>query len=189
MENQKSFSTGSPPPRPKGQAFDPYEGADQTLPNEYSGQTPFTGDKSLESDRQKPATMEEEKTQKEQSVKMPDPDEAKQYFETKLKFTAGPMEVDRLRREKGKYIQLVDVRAAEDYQKEHLPGAINLPQDGWGNLTSLARDKTNILYCYSIVCYLATRACARFAGEGYAVMEMEGGFKEWKKHHLETEGG
>ena len=89
--------------------------------------------------------------------------------------------------QENKAINVVDVRYAEDYAKGHLSGAINLPPDQWKNLDSLKTDKPNILYCYSHVCHLAARAAVLFAGKGYPVMEMDGGFKAWTEHNLPLE--
>jgi rhodanese-related sulfurtransferase len=86
-------------------------------------------------------------------------------------------------------VNVVDVRAAEDFEKGHVPGAINLPQGTWENPQGLAREKTNVVYCYSQQCHLAAHACAAFAAKWFAVMEMEGGFEAWKEHKLEIEQG
>jgi len=110
---------------------------------------------------------------------------AQQYFEDKLAFTTGPVELDRER--KGGNLVIVDLRAAEDYAKGHIPGAISLPQDNWGRFEGLSHDKLNVLYCYSQVCHLAPKAAVKFAAQGYAVQELEGGFKGWQEHQLEIE--
>ena len=118
----------------------------------------------------------------------PDPAKAKAYFENKLAFTIGPMEVEHMLKDH-ENINVIDVRAEEDYQKGHVPGAFNLPKDRWHTLEGLAKNKTNILYCYSTVCHLAATAAQKFASQGYPVMEMEGGIDEWKEYGLETETG
>ena len=115
-----------------------------------------------------------------------DPAKAKKFFEDKITFTTGPIELDHMIQE-DEDINIVDVRAAEDYEEGHIPGAVNLPQARWETLEGLQRDKTNIVYCYSHVCHLAAKAAVEFAGKGYPVMEMDGGFKAWKDHDLEVE--
>src|SRR5690606_23607614 len=55
------------------------------------------------------------------------PREALKYFESKVAFTTGPVEVERALRD-GERIILIDVRAAEDFEKGHVPGAVNLPE-------------------------------------------------------------
>jgi len=115
-----------------------------------------------------------------------DPRKAKEYFEDKITFTTGPVELDHMIKE-DEDINVVDVREAEDYEEGHIPGAVNLPREKWPTLEGLERDKTNVLYCYSHVCHLSAAAAVEFAGKGYPVMEMDGGFKAWKEHDLEIE--
>ena len=60
-----------------------------------------------------------------------DPARAKAYFEEKLAFTTGPVELDRWIKAHEDNLVVVDVRAAEDYDKGHIPGAINVPREQW----------------------------------------------------------
>ena len=119
-------------------------------------------------------------------VQVQDPAKAKEYFAAKMAFTTGPVELERMIRNK-EPINVVDVRAAEDYQKGHIPGAISLPQDHWDSLEGLHKERTNVLYCYSHVCHLAAKAAVHFADKGFPVMEMDGGFKSWQQHELDIE--
>ena len=116
-----------------------------------------------------------------------DPARARAYFEDKLAFTTGPVELDRWIKANENNLVIVDVRETEDYEKGHIPGAINLPKKQWETLNELRRDKTNVVYCYTQQCHLAANACARFAAKGYPVMELEGGFEAWREHELEIE--
>lgn len=118
-----------------------------------------------------------------------DPARAKAYFEEKLAFTTGPVELDRWIKAHEDNLVVVDVRAAEDYDKAHIPGAINIPREQWERPQGLRKDKTNVVYCYTQQCHLAANACARFAGQGYPVMELEGGFETWKEHELDIAEG
>jgi|SRR5579883_3271721 len=122
----------------------------------------------------------------EASMNIPDPAKAKAYFEDKISFTIGPIELDRMLKQH-ENINVIDLRAEEDYSKGHIPGAINLPKDKWNTFEGLSKEKTNVLYCYSIVCHLAATAAYKFADQGYPVMELEGGWDEWKEHGLEVE--
>jgi rhodanese-related sulfurtransferase len=115
-----------------------------------------------------------------------DPAKAKAYFETKMAFTTGPVELERMMTP-GDAVQVVDVRAAEDYAEGHIPGAVSLPKDRWHTLEGLRKDKTNVLYCYSQVCHLAATAAVEFASKGFPIMELEGGFKAWKDHEMDIE--
>ena len=115
------------------------------------------------------------------------PERAKAYFETKLAFTTGPVELEKWIKSGEDNFVVVDVREAEDYGKGHIPGAINVPRDRWENPEGLSKDKTNIVYCYSQQCHLAANACVQFASRGYPVMELEGGFAVWKEHQHDIE--
>ena len=95
------------------------------------------------------------------------PEKAKAYFENKLAFTTGPVELDRWIKNSENNLVVVDVRAAEDYAKGHICGAINIPKEQWDNPGGLSRDKTNVVYCYTQQCHLAANACVQFAGKGY----------------------
>ena len=116
-----------------------------------------------------------------------DPNRARAYFEDKLAFTTGPVELDRWIKANENNLVVVDVREAEDYEKGHIPGAISLPKNKWENLQELRKDKTNVVYCYTQQCHLAANARAQFASKGYPVMELEGGFEMWKEHDLDIE--
>jgi rhodanese-related sulfurtransferase len=110
---------------------------------------------------------------------------AKEFFEAKMAFTTGPVELERMM--KAGEVNIVDVRAAEDYAEGHIPGAINLPKDRWSTLSGLRKDKTNVLYCYSMVCHLAATAAVEFSGKGYPVMELDGGWRWWKEDGFDVE--
>src|SRR6266849_1225153 len=116
-----------------------------------------------------------------------DPAKARAYFEDKLAFTTGPVELDKWIKTGEENLVVVDVREAEDFAKGHIPGAIKIPKEKWGRPQGLARDKTNVVYCYTQQCHLAANACAQFASQGYPVMELEGGFATWKEHELDIE--
>jgi rhodanese-related sulfurtransferase len=118
--------------------------------------------------------------------KMIDPKKAKSYFQDKMAFTTGPIELERWIKE-GENINIVDVRRVEDYSEGHIPGSVNLQQDQWKTEKGLRKDKINVLYCYSQVCHLAATAAIELTEKGYPIMELEGGFRSWKEHGLDVE--
>lgn len=120
------------------------------------------------------------------SGKLHDPKGAAEYFRAKVAYTTGPVELNRLL-ENGEDVVVIDVRQRDDFDKGHVPGAINLPEEEWGTARGLSRDKLNIIYCYSQVCHLAAKAALEFSIQGFPVMEMEGGFQAWKDHHFDIE--
>lgn len=115
-----------------------------------------------------------------------DPAKAREFFQDKITFTTGPVEVNHAL-EQGADIVVVDVRAQEDFREGHIPGAINLPQEKWDTFEGLSREKLNVLCCYSHVCHLAATAAVQFANGGFSVMEMDGGFEGWKQNELKVE--
>jgi rhodanese-related sulfurtransferase len=121
------------------------------------------------------------------------PEEAADFFRKKLIFTLGPMDIGYMHSGRIKTdAVIVDVRAEKDYREAHIPGAINLPESRWETtegLSLLSKDKLNIIYCYTQTCHLAARAAFFFAGKGYPVSEMEGGFEAYKDYKLKVETG
>jgi rhodanese-related sulfurtransferase len=115
------------------------------------------------------------------------PSSAQRYFEDKLAFTTGPVELDRWIKTGEDNLVLVDVRASADFAKGHIPGAINLPKDNWHEPQGLSKDKTNVVYCYTQQCHLAANACVQFAALGYPVMELDGGFAAWRENEMDVE--
>lgn len=112
-----------------------------------------------------------------------DTNKAVEYFKGKVEFSTGPVELKHML-DVNEDINIIDVRYPADFAMGHIPGSINLPSEQWDNLESLSLDKTNVVYCYSIVCHLGASAALHFAGYGYPVMELDGGFDEWKKHEF-----
>ena len=115
---------------------------------------------------------------------MQDHAKAKAYFEDKLAFTIGPVELKRLM--KANEVNVIDVRDSEDFAEGHISGAINLPQDQWHTFEGLCKDKLNVLYSYSLVSHLAATAAVAFAAQDFPVMELEGGWRWWKENGFIT---
>ena len=113
-------------------------------------------------------------------------EKASEFFAAKLDFTTGPYELDAMMKSH-ENVNIVDVRAREDFLKGHIPGTINLPQETWEEAIGLSKYDVNVFYCYSEVCHLAARAAKYFADKGYAVMELEGGYDQWHRFNLPIE--
>ena len=118
--------------------------------------------------------------------KLNDAAKARTYFENKLAFTIGPVELDRALTA-GEKLNVVDVRDQDDFALGHIPDAINLPKDKWDRPEGLRQDMINVVYCYNQPCHLAASAALHFALQGYRVMELEGGFEGWKKGDFEIQ--
>ena len=106
---------------------------------------------------------------------------AKFFFERRLDFTRGPAELHKMIVQ-GKEMNIIDVRRPEDFAKEHIPGAMNLPEERWSTFKGLSKDRPNVVYCYTVVCQLATRAAKYFAEHDFPVIELRGGIEQWKKY-------
>lgn len=99
---------------------------------------------------------------------------------------SNPMAVNQAIAEKRDMV-VVDVRAAEDFAKGHVPGAVSLPREQWHTAAGLSKEKINVVYCYSGTCPLGGEACAELVGRGYPVVEMDGGFDVWDSSAFEVE--
>jgi len=94
---------------------------------------------------------------------------------------------------------LVDVRSAEEYEKEHIVGAINIPLYKDSNTSIslekeenekerilnsfkdlLKQEKEIILYCYSSPCMSGRKVGKLLADNGIYVKTMNIGWNEWK---------
>ncbi|OGI03172.1 MAG: rhodanese [Candidatus Melainabacteria bacterium GWF2_37_15] len=112
---------------------------------------------------------------------------AKEFFEDKVAFTVGPVELNKMIKEEADRIQVIDVRKAELYEKGHIPTAISIPGDRLeSSLSKLSKDKINVVYCYTQQCHLAAKSAIILASNGYPVIELEGGFAEWKNQDFDV---
>jgi rhodanese-related sulfurtransferase len=87
--------------------------------------------------------------------------------------------------------QLVDVRSASEYRKEHLPHAVNVPLE---TLTAAAakilrKEQAVIVYSADYQCDLSARAAWRLENMGFQeVYRYTAGKADWLAAGLETEG-
>ncbi len=87
--------------------------------------------------------------------------------------------------------QLVEVLPANEYEEDHIPGAISLPLR---KLEKEARDVLDmarpvIVYCWDTVCDLSPRAAWRLEALGFQqVYDYESGKVDWMGAGLPTEG-
>jgi rhodanese-related sulfurtransferase len=65
--------------------------------------------------------------------------------------------------------QLVEVLPAEEYEEEHLPGAINIPLKELDAESTAQLDKSvsTIVYCWDYLCDMSPRAAARLDSLGF----------------------
>lgn len=65
-----------------------------------------------------------------------------------------------------------------------MPGAVNVPPNERHLSEQLCNDTLNVAYGHSQSCQPAARA---FAGKGYQIIEMTGGFEAWKSNNFEID--
>ena len=110
------------------------------------------------------------------------------YFEQKLAFEIGPVEL-KMGAERGEKYQIIDLRVADVYNKGHIPGAQNvLIENLESHLSKLNPEVTTVVYCYDILCHLSAKAALLVAKKGYKVRELSGGWQGWVEREFKVEG-
>lgn len=83
---------------------------------------------------------------------------------------------------------LIEVLPQDEYEKFHLPGAINVPGDSLRDTIADVisdRDKTVVVYCASPSCTASDRAAELLVDMGYNdVRDYRGGKQHWKEGGL-----
>ena len=117
------------------------------------------------------------------TTRIHDPNRARAYFEDKLAFTTGPVELDRWIKANENNLVVVDVREAEDYEKGHIPGATNIDINSTQfteKVSGLDKGKTYLVNC--AVGMRSARACQKMAALGFTnLVDLAPGFEGWKK--------
>ncbi|MBI3109795.1 rhodanese-like domain-containing protein [Candidatus Daviesbacteria bacterium] len=88
---------------------------------------------------------------------------------------------------------LVDLRSPQEYEKEHVISAINIPaykdpntsayeEKDWiiGEFRKLPKDKDIIVYCYSIPCMTGRKVGKMLSDNGIFVKHLGIGWNEWR---------
>src|SRR5215212_7293457 len=79
--------------------------------------------------------------------------------------------------QEGQAVVVVDGRGSEDYVKEHIPGAINIPHRtiSQDSLATLDRTSLYVTYCDGIGCNASTKTALKMLTLGFRVKELQGG--------------
>lgn len=86
---------------------------------------------------------------------------------------------------------VVLVYSKSKYEREHIPGSINIPQHAVGEEFPERFDEDDeiILYCGMDTCFASPRVGTRLESMGFSnVKDYEGGLAAWKEAGLPTEG-
>jgi rhodanese-related sulfurtransferase len=112
-----------------------------------------------------------------------------QYYQNKLSFEMDPSDLFDALEAKAMVI-VIDARKQFAYEKEHIPGSINIPHRNMNEETTAGLDR-NILYvtyCDGIGCNASTKGALNLAKLGFNVRELIGGIEWWKLDGYATEG-
>jgi rhodanese-related sulfurtransferase len=88
----------------------------------------------------------------------------------------------------GATVTWVDARPDQEYQQDHIPGAISLNEDRWNELLppflgQWSPEKKVVIYCSTKSCNLAGDVARRLRQEAQLknVFVLQGGWEEWLK--------
>jgi rhodanese-related sulfurtransferase len=88
----------------------------------------------------------------------------------------------------GDNVTWVDARPSEEFEQDHIPGAILLNEDGWNELLpqflgQWSPDKKVVVYCSAQSCNAAAEVARRLREEAQLsnVFVLQGGWEEWVK--------
>lgn len=111
------------------------------------------------------------------------------YYEQKLKYEIDSWDLAESVKN-GENVIALDTRSAESFEKEHIPGAINIPHRTMSQESTLHLDKNAlyITYCNGIGCNGSTKGALRMLQLGFRVKELLGGLDWWKRDGHQTEG-
>jgi rhodanese-related sulfurtransferase len=112
-----------------------------------------------------------------------------QHYENKLAFEMDASDLFHAL-EANQRIIVIDARKSFAYEKEHIPGAINLPHREMNAQSTSHFDKTAlyVTYCDGIGCNASTKGALNLAKLGFNVRELIGGIEWWKFDGYATEG-
>jgi rhodanese-related sulfurtransferase len=110
------------------------------------------------------------------------------HYENKLAFEIDSWDL-KAALELGEGVVVVDARSPEAYQKEHIPGALNIPHRKMTPETTkqLSRSALVVCYCDGIGCNASTKGALNLTKLGFRVKELIGGMDWWKRDGHKTE--
>lgn len=115
-------------------------------------------------------------------------DEQQRHYANKLAFEIDSWDL-KVALEAGENVIVVDARSWEAYEREHIPGAINIPHRSMSEETTghLDRAALVVTYCDGIGCNASTKGALNMARLGFRVKELIGGLDWWKRDGHRTE--
>lgn len=111
------------------------------------------------------------------------------FYQEKLAYEIDSADLQAVLNE-GQDVVVVDGRSREDYEVEHIPGAISIPHRSisQNSLAGLSKASLYVTYCDGIGCSASTKTAIKLATTGFRVKELIGGLDWWKRDGHATEG-
>lgn len=105
-----------------------------------------------------------------------------QFYEDKLKYEIDSWDLSESLKNNEKVI-VIDARANEAYNNEHIPSAINIPHRTMDKDTTKSLDKEYLYVCYcdGIGCNASTKGALNMTKLGFKTKELLGGLNWWKR--------
>lgn len=112
-----------------------------------------------------------------------------EFYQNKLDFEMDPSDLFTAL-EKGKDVVPLDARQSFGFEREHIPGAINIPHRTMDETSTRHLDRTKLYVCYcdGIGCNASTKGALNMTKLGFKVKELIGGIEWWKSDGYATEG-
>jgi rhodanese-related sulfurtransferase len=111
------------------------------------------------------------------------------HYENKLAFEMDPSDLFEAINNNEKIV-VVDARKPHAYEKEHIPGAVNIPHRNMDERSTegLSKEMLYVVYCDGIGCNASTKGSLNMAKLGFKVKELIGGLEWWLKDGYATNG-
>lgn len=110
----------------------------------------------------------------------------REYYDSENAVAVSPATLRKLIDDQDKNFVLVDLRSSEEYNLEHIVGALSIPAvtmneaDIVAAFEKLPKDKQIIMHCYSAYCMLARQVGQVLAKYRINAKELNVGWSEWK---------
>lgn len=111
------------------------------------------------------------------------------FYEDKLAYEIDSWDLD-VTMKAGENVVVIDARSKAAYEREHIPGAINLPHRQMSEeaTENFDKDALYVSYCDGIGCNASTKGAVNLVRLGFRVKELIGGLDWWKRDGYPTEG-
>ena len=112
-----------------------------------------------------------------------------QHYENKLQFEIDSWDLYEALNN-GDNVVVIDARAKEAFENEHIPSAINIPHRTMSSETTAELDISALFvtYCDGIGCNASTKGALNMAKLGFNVKELMGGIVWWSRDGYQTSG-